>query len=326
VRWSLAVLAVCACGDNVVGTPFSEFEAASDRARCERFVRCGLFTDNDACNGFFRKRPDIDLAAAVARGIVRYSGPAADECLAALAAQSCDTSSRDARTQPAACAEMFRGSVKTGDACALDEECASGVCALPTCNQACCTGTCHARRASAIGDACELDVDCTGDAFCGGDKLCHALGAVGIDCERDNECDYGLACIGPSQLMPGNCRAQPRIGEPCLYLRCGELGATCTAGTCVALGLPGAPCTSAKDCSPFAVCDTSTGACATVPSLGEPCTVGCAGEAWCDASDTHLCSTPKPINSMCSSDDQCASLFCDEGPIFDACAQRAICN
>jgi hypothetical protein len=322
VRW-LFVLALVACGDNRIGIPFDQLDDALDQARCERLVRCGMFTDAAACDGYFRKRPDRDLAAAVKGGLVTYSGPAAEDCVAALAAQSCDTSSRDARTTPPACKAMFHGSGLPGETCSFDEECASGSCDNPNCGELCCHGTCRALESSEVGEPCDIDADCGRDLFCGkADAICHPLGGDGAVCDDDNECDYGFACIKASPTLAGDCRAQPHLGETCLYQRCGDLNATCTDSTCVALGLPGDPCIDSSECSPFAECDTEAGRCIATPRLGEACSFGCAGEAWCREG---TCVEPQQNAAACTADSQCLSLFCEEGVIFDDCADKPLC-
>lgn len=318
MRPCLVLAALVACGDNLQGLPFDQFDEASQRARCERLVRCGLFAESSTCDGFFRKRPNLDLEAAVAAGLVRYSGTAAELCLKALAAQSCDSASRDGRLVPDVCRSVFTGFSSAGEDCVSDEECESGVCVNPACGQLCCRGVCREKRApKPVGGPCELDGDCVHDLACGRDGVCHVLGGEGDLCDDDNECAYGSACIGPSELMAGNCRKQPLLGEVCLYQRCAELGAIC-AGTCVPIGLAGSPCVSAKDCSPFTLCDSDLQRCVEVPTLGEPCSTICAGESWCDGL-THACADPKPNGEPCSASDQCASLFCGEGVVFDAC-------
>lgn len=326
VRSAVVLAALFACGDNRVGIPLEEFEAATLEARCDRFVRCGLFADDAACDGFFRKRPDIDLTAAIAAGVVHYSGPAASLCVQALAEQSCDTSTRNARLVPSVCNAVFVGLGSEGEPCVLDEECSSGTCTIPSCGELCCSGICRAAPLlSGVGGPCELDLDCSHDLFCGRDSRCATLGSDAAICDDDAECAYGFACIGPNQLMPGNCRAQPRIGEACLYMRCAELGATCTAGTCIAVGLPGTTCSSDDDCSEFALCDASSGTCVELPVLGEACNGSCAGEAWCDLSASNTCLAPQPNTAPCFSNDQCESLFCEEGIAFDACAAHFAC-
>ncbi len=328
MRRSLLVVALlAACGDNIVGTPLDELEAERNRVRCERLVRCGLFADDASCSGFFRRRPDVNLTSAIAAGIVRYDGPSASACHAALAEVRCDTASRDARVLPLACTQMFTGTIGDAGACALDEECSSGSCGVPVCPELCCTGPCRpARSAGAIGEACELDRDCVADTFCSADLVCQPLvGEAGL-CDDDAECEYHLGCIGPSDLMPGNCRALPLVGESCPYMRCAEVGAVCSAArVCERVGLPGAPCTTAADCSPVARCDLDTGTCAEVPSLGEACTSTCAGESWCDFMTSQTCIAPRPDGQVCFSDLECATLFCGEGPAFDACAVRPRC-
>lgn len=326
--WPGVVLVVVfGCGDNLTGTPLEDFDAERARARCDQLVRCGLFTDDATCATFFRKRPDADLVAALAAGVVRYEGVNAKQCNDELAAMSCDTSARDARIRTEACERMFVGTIAAGAQCAFDDECASGSCNIPVCPEACCRGTCRvAHETRAIGAACEIDGDCADDAFCGEDLVCHALVSVGGLCEDDTECEYRLGCIGASELMAGNCRELPLVGEPCPYLRCAELGAVCTAARmCVALGLPGAPCASAADCSPFARCDLAGGVCVDVPTLAMPCTSSCGGEAWCDFAVSGTCEPPKQNGAPCGSDDQCASLDCQQGPAFDSCGDRPLC-
>jgi hypothetical protein len=326
-RGLVILVLVSACGDNLVGVPLEELELARERARCDRLARCGLFADAAACTGFFRARPDPDLAAAISSGLVRYDGPSAARCLDALAAQSCEPASREARILPPVCTQMLEGTLPGSAPCALDAECVSGRCDVPACPELCCTGTCRSPRPTGEpGDPCELDRDCIVDTACGSDQLCHPLAGEGARCAEDADCDYLLGCIGPTELMPGNCRTLPRIGESCPYERCAELGAVCTVDRiCARLALPGEPCASTADCSPAATCDPASSRCVTLPTLGMTCSGSCAGESWCDAGGSRTCTAPRPDDQRCASDLECASLFCAEGPVFDACAARPLC-
>lgn len=325
MRSVLFAALVCACGDNHTGISIDEFNQAKTAAQCARFARCGLFQDKATCQAFFRKRPDRDLEAAVAAGVVRYEGASAERCLEALADATCDGASREARVLPRACEDMFVGSLTAGEPCALDEECISGACDVPLCGELCCVGTCRPAVAFAsVGEACERDDDCVPDAFCGDDSTCEVLGLDGDICRADRQCAFGFGCIGATPQMPGNCRALGANDEPCPYLRCAEIGASCKNGHCTAVGLPGDPCTSAADCSPFVRCDLELGRCAPVPSLGEACLGACAGEAYCDP-DAQICVAPRENTAPCSAANQCESLFCAEGPAFDACADRPLC-
>jgi hypothetical protein len=159
------------------------------------------------------------------------------------------------------------------------------------------------------------------ETFCGG-GTCIPLAKRGEPCRVDANCDYGFACIGASDLEDGACRAMPLLGESCPYMRCAELGAMCnSAQLCVPLGLPGAPCITGADCSPLLECGAD-GRCADLPHLGEPCTFGCAGEAWCSQS---RCVAPEENTTPCTSDNQCASQYCQEGVVFDQCVDRPVC-
>lgn len=327
IRWlALAALVSSGC-DDPPSIALEDLQAETIRARCERLVRCGLLATEETCTAFFRTPDEDNLHAAIDAGKIRYDGVKALACQTALAALSCDASSREARVVPA-CDGVFTGRVADGDACSFDAECASGRCDEAQCPfDTCCSGTCLATETrAAAGASCETDAGCAVDAFCGKDKRCHELAKIGGLCARDSECDYGLGCIGATELMDGNCRAMPLLGERCPYLRCAEVGATCDAMTklCVPVGLPGATCTSATDCSFYARCDLAAGRCAEIPSLGMPCDGFCAGESFCDLA-TNRCAPPLENTTPCTSDNQCASQFCDEGVVFDQCIDRPVC-
>jgi hypothetical protein len=321
----LAVLvALTACGDDVAGIDLDDYGDARRTAECERLVRCGLFSTQDACERLLLPALDDDARAAIDAKKIAYSPAAAKECLSAISAQSCDATSTDVRTPLPACSDVATGLVKDGLACAFDSECISGSCSEPSCGiNECCAGACLPTiRAAAVDGACHRDLDCA-DGFCGSDTRCHPRVAAREMCMRDEECDFDLACVGATDLEPGRCRDLPLIGEPCPYLRCAEIGATCVDGACAPHGLAGTACTTAADCSPFSECAPS-GTCAELAQLGEPCTTACARDAWCDAAEGR-CVALMPNGSPCEADDQCESLYCEEGPVFDACTERVIC-
>jgi hypothetical protein len=325
-RWiALALLAAAGCDDEP-SIALADLRAESLHARCEHLSGCGLFASADACAAFFRVPDEAELHAAVAAGKIRYDGVKALACQTAIAALTCDASSRDARVMTA-CDGVFTGKVRDGEACGFDGECASGRCDEGACPMdTCCPGACLSTETrAAAGATCETDAGCLTDAFCGKDKLCHALAKVGQTCARDVECDFGLGCIGASDTMDGNCRALPLLGASCPYLRCAEIGAFCdSTQTCATYRLPGAACTGDTECSPFAYCDMTAGRCAATPTLGMPCQGFCAGEAYCDLA-TNMCAAPLENPRPCTSDNQCASQFCDEGVVFDQCADRPVC-
>lgn len=328
-RWlALATsMIVGACGSKAPTIAFSDFRVEEISARCDYLVRCGLFADHDVCTNHFRLPDDRSLAAAIADGNIRYDGAAALECENAISEQACDRTLREGRT-PIVCDRIFVGLVAADDTCGFDLECSSGSCLLPGCPPGeCCPGTCNPGSRGAIGAACQSDLQCVAESFCGVDRVCVPLVELGGSCRSDGQCAYGLGCVGKTDLQDGTCQPLPAIGQPCVDGHCAEINAACGAsGTCVALGLAGATCTIAEDCSPFLECGAS-GTCADLPQLGMPCTELCAGEAWCD---TGICSPPQADAAACtipgSNSAECASQFCLEGPVFSQCATPPVCD
>lgn len=319
-----AVAIVIGCGDNIQpSVELAELRAERTSAECERYVRCGLVADHATCVAYFRQRPIDSLLAAIAAGIVSYDGVAARRCFDALAKLSCDATTREVRIEPPECGAIFVGTRTANEECALDEECVSGECTTPTClPDMCCPGVCAgALTEVALGDACGSDTVCSADAFCGDDGVCRSLAGVGQPCRNEAHCEFGLGCIGATELQAGACRALPHIGESCPYQRCAEIGLRCNgAFVCEAFGLPGNTCTDDSNCSSFSPCESST--CVATPGLGMPCTRTCGGESWCNGTECVELLQP---NEPCGANNECASLYCSEGPIFDFCAERAVC-
>jgi hypothetical protein len=322
MRKVLAMLLLASCADD--GMKLDDFLAARRGAECSRLARCGLFASETTCNAYFRTPHDESLRAAIAKNKVAYDGTAAQKCLDALAAISCDTTQRDARLEPEPCAQVFTGRIEDGAACGFDGECKSEVCTRPACaRDECCLGTCAPTISSPIDGPCEVDAQCAGDAYCHKSKVCRARSKANASCDDARGCDFGLACVDLTEFAPGTCRKLPLVGESCPYNVCGEVNARCENFTCTAFGLPGAACVDNSDCSPFTPCDLSTGMCADLPALGQACTLSCAGEAWCS---NGTCVEPQPDKAMCEdNDDRCQSALCVDGPVFEWCVAPVIC-
>ena len=206
-------LIATACGGPSLS--FSELPTELQLARCKRLVRCGLFPDEEVCNAHLAPIPDASLAGAIGH-TVAYDGELARQCVDALAELGCDTTARDVRVQPRACAEMLRGKIDDGQRCYFSAECESGLCiSEPGCTQVgCCPGTCKPRLASPPGGPCEASRDCVGEAFCGRDRTCHPLAGEGQDCGADADCQLGLACINPNTTSRGPaCRSGARVSR-----------------------------------------------------------------------------------------------------------------
>ncbi|HUJ59623.1 MAG TPA: hypothetical protein VLX92_14055 [Kofleriaceae bacterium] len=317
-----AVLALAACGSKP-SIKYDDYAAEQLAAQCKRLVRCGLFDTADACAAFFKLLPDTSMAAAIAEGKVRYDGEAASDCTSALAAITCDGTSAAARQPPKACTSVFTGTVATGDTCAFDAECASDICLVDSSScdgTTCCDGACADAGVVAIGGTCKVSAQCVTGAYCTIDQTCAALGQDGDSCFVDAQCDVGLGC--DLATNPGLCHVFAAEGAPCTS-GCAEIGDTCKAGTCVAVGLPGDPCTTAADCSPDGVCDAS-GMCADAPDIGMPCVGFCAADAWCDAT-SGTCKALFADATFCDTNNQCQSDYCQEGEV-DTCIEPLVCD
>jgi hypothetical protein len=130
--------------------------------------------------------------------------------------------------------------------------------------------------------------------------------------------------------MPGTCRALPHAGEPCPYQRCADENLRCddaSTHTCVPVGLPGDPCLASSECASAMECDATTHLCREFPALGMPCDNVCGGDAFCafDTPTSGTCVAPLPNSSPCDGYNQCASFYCEQGPIFDSCKDPYTC-
>ena len=251
--WRVALLAaVAACSHGL--TPDS-FASAELDARCTHEVKCGLFTDRRRVRGVLRPGRGPEPGAAVEAHRTKFDASAASTCVDAIENASCDASARDTRLPPDACNQVFVGLGKSGAPCAAGDECTSGNCVVPACGAACCNGTCgDPIPIPPVGQMCTDN--CGPDAVCNDNSLCVALAPPGGSCAREpTECTYGYGCTGTIGHPTGTCTKLPGIGSGCPDGDCGDVGAVCnTQLVCAKAGLPGDPCTSANDCSPYYRC------------------------------------------------------------------------
>jgi hypothetical protein len=329
-RLALAIaLVTAACGDDGGGggpIPIDDLENAVINASCNLYVSCGLIDDAATCRSIFTNAElDASLLAAVDAGKVIYHPDKARECLNGISG-SCDRNFANNSAQ-AACDATFEGTVGAGGQCAMNEECKSRECDVPACPDACCQGTCvgDAPVSSPIGGPCESSSQCA-DGYCdfaSATPTCAAYKPTGAACTSSNQCATG-GCVNMV------CTALPGPGEPCSTAlggaNCADLGYTCSTSTmtCVAYGLTGDPCTTARDCSPLYLCG-SGGACQLRPRLGEPCdpqASGCIDRSYCEPT-TSVCTAPKPDNAACTDDQECASDNCDT--TTSTCTTPPIC-
>lgn len=305
---SIACVLVAACSSDTGGSiPIENLQAAYTAYSCNLAVRCGLAADFATCRKL--RRDDLidpNIIAAVEAGGVVYDGSAARTCLEATFA-SCDRSIVVLhRNAPAACAEMFSGTVASNGPCGLDQDCISQRCSNADClANGTPTGTCigDAPRMSTVGEPCQFNNDCFA-SYCDSAALtCLALLGAGASCIDDSQCEVGLTCRG-------SCVALAGTGGPCTTDNdCERIGDYCASGTCVAFALAGGDCTSAA-CIPGYRCD-ATMHCVLGPELGEHCSAPlyCVDGSYCD-SGTGTCIPLLPDNATCSSNEQCASRTC----------------
>lgn len=205
----------------------------------------------------------------------------------------------------------------------------------------------------AIGQTCLAGDVCEG-GFCGGNPFqcpgtCEALGDVGADCARDEECAAGLVCAGTCRRPvgageecdhherpcasdalcasetrdgPDVCQPLGRMGDACSTTCPGSRctggcveGLTCIDATCVTPKANGASCAYHEDCASRTCVG---GACASALAMGDPCNASaplrCPSGSVCrlDASFEDRCQAPGAQGDNCNFSGDCAvGLSCD---------------
>lgn len=313
---AVAVLVFAACGTDSVA--LDNYPSGLRDALCSFGARCGDFDSAATCH---TTNIGLDLfvsaseQAAIDSGKAKFDGANAQSCLDAVAARSCDLTSQSARATPNACVNIFHGTLHDAAACAVDIECISQFCNRPSCNMACCPGTCVGDVApvrAKVGQSCAA-LPCDDQSFCDMTSTCVALKKTGQLCTAFGECDFGLECVDP-----GMCAALPKLGEPCTNF-CRDEGTTCssTSQTCVKVAVGGQACNTIDDCSLFYFCDSATKKCTAGLALGAACTTMdlCADDlAFCDVAvgaSMGVCSKPKALGGSCGGNAECQSHACD---------------
>jgi hypothetical protein len=154
--------------------------------------------------------------------------------------------------------------------------------------------------------------------------------AIDETCKFDNPVDCRPPKLGVRVECVGRCREKVLLagGESCATrpLNCAP-GLVCEGDPrrCTAKYHPlGAPCTPTSipeidrcDTRLDRFCDSSSGTCKTLPTLGQPCSAspGCARPYRCDTDRTGavVCAEGKPIGASCNDDKECSSKICGGG-------------
>ncbi len=317
MRRLVLVLGLLAACDDDSGGPIGidDLGDAIANTYCNLYVKCGLIDSLATCRQIDLlddAEIDADLKAAVDAGKVIYHPDKAGECLAAFGA-TCDVSNAPgSRSTSLACDQTFEGTVGSGGQCAIDEECISQTCDVPSCPDACCQGTCVGATAPVrprLGESCLDNARCV-DSFCDDTTtVCTAYRANGAACAFGGECESN-SCIGQV------CTARANTGQACgtTVAGCRLIGDRCDAAsmTCKNVGLLGDACAAENECSTIYTCDTTSSTCKLGPQLGESCaaTPNCLGSTYCDET-TVECTARKVDGQPCDDDTQCASRTCD---------------
>jgi hypothetical protein len=311
----LCVLALlAACGGGGGGIAINDLPDALADAQCEQGVRCGTFPDLATCNAaeIFEGNDVETTLGAVAAGTIKYDEKNAAKCLDELASNDCTFPGfHDGDNSP--CNNLFVGTVATGGACFISDECADQADCTPTdpnCDSetTCCPGTCGTGVTIAQeGGVCNDTATCGPNLYCkpgaAADGVCTALitnaGAACDDltaCADPMYCDFDFATG-----MFKTCALAADSGATCdpnVLIACGDQRDYCdpTSLKCTARAAAGAACADGGvECQGFATCTNNL--CVPDPGLNAPCVVdgpSCLGTLSCVSG---TCQAPTPGTS-----------------------------
>ena len=327
------------------GSAIDAYTAQYAVALCSILDRCwASFTAelDETCESYFerelREGPFANVAAAVADGRVQYHGDRAESCLDTLANADCGEGLAIA---PDDCAEVFVGSLQTGDPCTLDAECAGGAQCLV--GQSC-PGECGPRGQE--GQACTSDNRCQSELIClvsatSGGVCATQVSQQGGVCSQTMPCTSFFYCAGLDRSDPestGTCEPRDALYRGALNDACGigaaselcEVGLVCvfqegTTGTCQEGVTSGSPCQYAlPDACPrdeyCRIADTEVmplaGTCSKRPALDEECAYSeillapCATDQYCSTA-TGACEPGKHVGEPCLAHEDCFSETCE---------------
>lgn len=204
-------------------------------------------SDVSTCETYQTSTCNQTAATATASGTLQYNSgnvkPCIDAVNAAYSGSPATISEAVLANISQLCASVFVGSVPTGGACTIDQDCATSgqICASAPGQ----TAKCSTATPRSQGNEC-LD---TGDQC------------------QDSYCD---SVQGSSSY--GTCVPPQTFGQPCSATELCDGADYCdsTTGTCQALAGNGAPCTISANCAAGLFCDTFVNGGAPTP--------GCVGE------------------------------------------------
>lgn len=318
MRAWVVLISVAGCASDPIA--LDDYIAARAHARCAYLVRCGAVESVDDC---LYNLP----ARAFEHGCIAdestYDGTVARACIDAYASLSCDISKWSPDDlEPCLALELERPG---GQLCALDVECKSHRCGpggiatrgwnpLPS---RCDDDYRDPANRFPEGALCNVSADCVDSAYCAMDRTCRTRLARGASCgDAPDGCARGLYCV--DAFVDGatpECRRRPRIGEPCNFDICADVGAFCHEGTCTRGLTIGESCHPDRyGCSRFYQCKYyETGTCERLPGPGEHCFYARCVDAWCAAGEPPRCIPTSAIGDYCTADAHCGTHQCVSG-------------
>lgn len=326
---ALILAVVIACDDSGGGggpIAIGDLHAAVRAFTCNQAVRCGIVDDLITCDKLrissSTTLDDPNVIAAAQAGLIAYDGNAATTCLTQLTA-SCDRTAA-ARDYPAACDQVFTGTVGDQGACEISQECIGGYCQLTGCTTSCCPGTCFGAMPPpprpALGESCMMNTSCV-DSYCDTSTYtCVALAAPGSTCNGDEQCQIGSICVSTS------CTLLASEGDACTQPSdCRNIGDRCASDhTCERYALTGEMCPIGDECTPYDRC--VAGACVHGPMVGDSCaaTGECVDASYCDQT-TQKCTALLGDGATCMTGQQCQSSVCDTTMTPATCMALPVC-
>lgn len=285
--------------------------------------------------------------AAIAAGTIVYDGAAAATCFDETRALGCDVT---VSPTPAACREIFAGTIDIGQPCSLDEECVGDAyCASASCPDS--AGTCTARAAD--GGACEGDEECTAGLTCDDGRCGPPASRRNGPCGGGSglECPIDQSCVGEDDetMTQGTCMDRASLqtaaaGETCEIegmvqcqegLSCAVIGADMTgatfecrdpvgAGGACFLGFP-SMCPTDQYCDATPAMGSFEGTCQPLPGDGEACLDATGFSARCRPGLACVggttCRAPQPNGASCTGNTECLSSNCVDG----TCSADELC-
>lgn len=270
------------------------------RSICDRFAPCcragGMSVDVDACLSRQKSRCDEAVAVEQSKGRV-YDASSAGACVAGADAFFDGCVRRDLaywRTQAVseACARVWTGSAKAGEACTDDADCASAPDERVACVSDGSKRVCAAIHLAASGQSCDLTpggamVGCADGLYCAS-GTCRAPSAENGGCSPSlGSCKDGLACHVKALV----CKSPGKRGDSCSNgVPCGA-GLYCgLAGTCTAFVGAGGSCRNYERCADGLACVSEQ--CTALQPDGASCNwSGACASGRCDISGSSSTGT-----------------------------------